>query len=336
MSSPSPDDRLWASQDLPLRDGDHGEAVRDLQRRLVSLGLTPGLDGMFCEHTVTAVAAFQASRGLLDSGICDQATWNAVIEAGHRLGDRLLYLSRPMLRGEDVTALQRRLGGLGFDAGRVDGIFGPDTDAALREFQRNAGLSVDGVCGPTTLMDLERFANRISEPAAVAGVREREKLRSGPRGLDQRTVVIAHAGGLDAIAHAAARALSDTGAETVVLQHHDPSALADQANTLRCDLLVDLEVGDPPCWCAFYQSGDFESSGGRRLAELLTSALADIGLNPGPSRGLRLTLLRETRMPAVVVHLGPVDRVVTDPTSITEACTRAVADWAREPIAPEH
>ncbi len=335
MSPPSPDEPSVASG-LPLREGDQGEPVRDLQRRLVGLGLSPGLDGSYCAHTATAVAEFQASRGLLPSGSCDQATWNAVIEAGHHLGDRLLYLTRPMLRGDDITTLQRRLGGLGFDAGRVDGIFGPNTEGALREFQRNAGLSIDGVCGPETLMDLDRVGSRITEPAAVAGVREREILRSGPRGLEQRRVVIAHAGGLDAIAHATARALAETGADPVVLQHHEPSALAEQANTLDCDLLLDLEVGDAPCWCAYYQSGDFESTGGRRLAELLTDALAEIGLTPERSRGLRLPLLRETRMPAVVVHLGPPERVVTDPTTITEACTRSVADWAHEPLPPGH
>ena len=79
--------------------------MRDLQRRLVSLGLTPGLDGTFCEHTVTAVAAFQASRGLLDSGICDQATWNAVIEAGHKRARPIVMTSIAMSAGMLPSAL---------------------------------------------------------------------------------------------------------------------------------------------------------------------------------------------------------------------------------------
>ena len=50
-----------------------------------------------------------------------------------------------MLRGDDVAELQQRLCTLGFDTGRVDGIFGDATVRALGEFQRNAGLPVDGI-----------------------------------------------------------------------------------------------------------------------------------------------------------------------------------------------
>ena len=74
--------------------------------------------------------AFQDARGLRVDGICGPQTWAAVVESGWRLGDRLLYRRRPMLRGDDVAELQRRLNGLGFDAGREDGIFGDDTDRA--------------------------------------------------------------------------------------------------------------------------------------------------------------------------------------------------------------
>ena len=52
-----------------------------------------------------------------------------------------------MLRGDDVAELQQRLCTLGFDTGRVDGIFGDATVRALGEFQRNAGLPVDGIVG---------------------------------------------------------------------------------------------------------------------------------------------------------------------------------------------
>ena len=45
-----------------------------------------------------------------------------------------------MLRGDDVLDLQHQLNALGFDAGRDDGIFGPHTADALREFQRNVGV----------------------------------------------------------------------------------------------------------------------------------------------------------------------------------------------------
>ena len=65
-----------------------------------------------------------------------------------------------MMRGDDVADLQLRLGALGFDAGRVDGILGPVTQTAIGEFQRNAGLVTDQVCGPETVEALVRLEGR--------------------------------------------------------------------------------------------------------------------------------------------------------------------------------
>lgn len=52
--------------------------------------------------------------------------------------------------GDPVTRLQERLGQLGFDPGGIDGQFGPNTDAAVRAFQQNRGIAVDGIVGPET------------------------------------------------------------------------------------------------------------------------------------------------------------------------------------------
>lgn len=52
--------------------------------------------------------------------------------------------------GVDVRKIQDRLKKLGFDPGLVDGDFGPQTDAAVRQFQKKMGLTVDGIVGPLT------------------------------------------------------------------------------------------------------------------------------------------------------------------------------------------
>ncbi len=52
--------------------------------------------------------------------------------------------------GPDVTLLQRTLQGKGFSPGRVDGEFGPGTEAAVMAFQRSQGLLADGIVGPHT------------------------------------------------------------------------------------------------------------------------------------------------------------------------------------------
>jgi WD40 repeat protein len=64
---------------------------------------------------------------------------------------RNLYLTRPNLQGADVLALQERLLTLGYEqVGVPDGVFGALTDQAIRQFQVDSGLVVDGVVGPNT------------------------------------------------------------------------------------------------------------------------------------------------------------------------------------------
>lgn len=63
---------------------------------------------------------------------------------------RTLALHDPLLRGEDVFALQTGLHGCGFDPGSPDGILGKDTAAAIRSFQRATHLTLDGAAGGQT------------------------------------------------------------------------------------------------------------------------------------------------------------------------------------------
>ena len=149
--------------------------------------------GRYGDATVQAVRTFQERRGLRVDGICGPQTWGALVEAGYRLNDRLLYLRAPMLRGDDVSELQEDLGSLGFDAGRVDGIFGPRTVTALEEFQRNAGLTIDGICGPDTVAALRRVV-RPQGAAPVVSVRETQRLLDAPRRLQGRRVGVGETG----------------------------------------------------------------------------------------------------------------------------------------------
>jgi chitosanase len=65
--------------------------------------------------------------------------------------ERVLFLTRPMMRGDDVKRLQRALG---FSEDRVDGVFGTDTDRSVRQYQTSRGLRVDGKVGPATWSEL--------------------------------------------------------------------------------------------------------------------------------------------------------------------------------------
>lgn len=63
---------------------------------------------------------------------------------------RILKLTSPNMRGEDVRWAQERLNELGYNCGKADGIFGQGTDKAVKAFQRANGLSQDGDIGPKT------------------------------------------------------------------------------------------------------------------------------------------------------------------------------------------
>jgi N-acetylmuramoyl-L-alanine amidase len=309
--------------------------VRDVQHRLVALGFGLGGDdsGAFDAGTDAAVRAFQARRGLRVDGVCGRDTWAALVEAGWRLGDRPLFLAAPLQRGDDVAELQRRLGCLGFDAGRVDGIFGVRTDRALTDFQRNVGLVTDSICGPATLAALARLGGGGGAGASIASVREREHHRGRPPSLLGRTVAVGEAGGLDALARAVAGSLQAGGAVAVLVQHPDESTQAAQANAIGADAFVGLAlaVEGEPCSTAYYRSpSGWESPEGRRLAEVVQAALAPLlggGEREDGVRGMAVPLLRETRMPAVLAELAPATAVVERTAEVAAAVMAAVQRW---------
>jgi N-acetylmuramoyl-L-alanine amidase len=280
------------------------------------------------------VRAFQTIRGLVVDGICGRATWERLVEAGYRLGDRLLYMRRrAYLRGDDVVDLQRRLNSLGFDAGRVDGIFGVDTDRALREFQRNAGLALDGICGPKTVLTLQRLRSKgpESDPAAV---REEVRLASAPATLRERRVVLGERGGMAPFLREVQHTLTEYGALVTLLSHPDDGTLAGQANASGADLYLGIALSPAgrACRAAYWGAHGNVSPAGRRLAGLLLDELSISGAGTeGPPVPMATSILRETRMPAVALDIGPARFVVERAAIAAAAIGRGLSRWADGP-----
>ena len=312
--------------------GDSGDDVRDVQRRLVALGLSMDpaeFGGDFGHSTEKAVRAFQQRRALLVDGIVGPETWEELVEAGFALGDRTVYLRNPYFRGDDVRALQRRLNALGFDAGREDGIFGARCDRAVREFQRNVGREPDGIVGPDTLVALERLRPQLD---AVSGsmVREAEALSRLDATLNGARVAIdpghgptdpgtcgpsglSEAAAAYAIASAFAEELGRRGAEPALLRGPDdcptPTERAHLANEAGAEVCVSIHLNGHPdpaaegATCFYFGTHETSSPAGQRLADLILEELTSrTGLMDGRIHPMSITILRETQMPAVQVE----------------------------------
>ena len=63
-------------------------------------------------------------------------------------------LSQLGSRGQEVRQIQQKLKQLGFYSGSVDGVYGTATQKAVRQFQKNCGITADGIAGPKTLLYL--------------------------------------------------------------------------------------------------------------------------------------------------------------------------------------
>ena len=231
----------------------------------------------------------------------------ALVEAGFRLGDRFLYLHAPMFRGDDVADLQQRLSALGFDTGRVDGIFGRLTSSALADFQRNVSLPVDGILGASTFRELKRVMPRHAEPQLVSDVRDRERLRQAPRTLLGRRLAIGEEGGLDAWYGRP----SSSGGHRSRGHPPDPSRWlapggGGQRRRGRGLRGSPARPRWPPLFGVVLQRVQLRV--GRGAAAGRAPAVAG-GRRPRDSRGrvqgMSLPILRETRMPAVSVRSDP-------------------------------
>lgn len=172
-----------------LREGDVGDVVTTVTNTLHRLGLLASPSSAFDATVADAVRAFQQSRGLSVTGAIDRPTEVALEEARWKLGDRTLRIQEPLMRGDDVAALQARLIDMGFNPGRVDGIFGLNTEAAVKEFQKSVGTQLDGVCGPATIISLMRLMRTVTGGAPLELRAQADRAKRGPALADKVIVL---------------------------------------------------------------------------------------------------------------------------------------------------
>jgi N-acetylmuramoyl-L-alanine amidase len=170
--------------------GDRSTAVELISNTLLRLGFITAPSDIFDEKLTQGIKAFQQERGLTATGVINEITARSLEEARFKLGDRVLsFNASAIMRGDDVSNLQDRLIQMGFNCGKVDGIYGPNTEAAVKEFQKSVGITVDGKCGPATLISLMRLVKTVSG-GAPNQLRETVKHSVRPSALANKVIVI--------------------------------------------------------------------------------------------------------------------------------------------------
>lgn len=305
--------------------GDRGEPVRDIQRRLTGLGIQTVVDGSYGSRTFASVQVFQEARGLPADGIVGPETWRTLVDAGFRLGDRMLYRRSPMMRGDDVSRLQQSLGSLGFDAGKVDGLFGPDTLRAVLDFQHNRGMTEDGFAGREVVEELLLMSRATEKPSREA-VREHEWVDSLPQPITGARIYVDPDRGdtatPDATWSAGTQLTSDlkrSGARVLLSRSVDTSPnerfRAQRANRLDVQIVISITVPHDNVEGVFYFGSPLSTSdAGKAIA---VHVGARLGISTFPRA---VPLLKETRSPAVVI-------AVTSPSAETgSAISAAIID----------
>ncbi len=316
-----------------IKKNSAGEKVTDIQRRLKLLGYNLGvtdIDGIFGVETENAVRKFQQDRGLLVTGLIDQETWQELVDAGYKIGDRMLYLKYPPFRGDDVRTLQVWLKTLGFYPHDENGIFCEKTHKALVEFQNDMNIADDGIVGEETVQNLKSLKRIIvsRETSQFPLIKNPERRKE----LKENKIILDYSENIEdmknseeyfnekiyicrSIVNFCRDILSKNGIETLLSIGDDERQnifLYDRiayANRSEADLLVSIDLnysvdGDANgCSCFYFKGLKSHSIPGYRIANLIqdkiTSSLKVLDCRV---HGANYAILKETSMTSVLVE----------------------------------
>ena len=140
-----------STSDDTLRKGDKGSEVRKMQKRLSELGYPVGvIDGVWGDDTQLAVNLFQCAIGYTERDYATSGMLKKLYAKNAPVYDPYAPLKKGD-RGTDVLLMQSTLAIMGYNPGKLDGVYGANTVAAVSRFQQVAGYPITGEADATTL-----------------------------------------------------------------------------------------------------------------------------------------------------------------------------------------
>ena len=163
----------------PLMVGSRGSDVAIMQSYLnaIRLGMYPAMtklvvDGIFGQRTKATVMQYQGYSGLRQDGIIGKETWDYIVADYEELPVKPTdeypgYVLRPGASGNDVRNMQLKLNNVypvytAINYQSVDGKYGNNMTNAVRRFQGQFGLTVDGLIGEMTWNKIVAVSNGVS------------------------------------------------------------------------------------------------------------------------------------------------------------------------------
>ena len=249
------------------------------------------------------IRSFQQARGLDVTGFVDAVTARALEEARWKLGDRSLYLQEaPLMHGDDIAALQSRL-----------------TEMAVKDFQKSVGATIDGKCGPATIIALIRLTKIVSG-GVPSTLRQNAMQQSRGPALANKVIVLNPDGADQLVYDVAVRTegrLLALGASVFLTRGatNNPSEAEriSFSNKSAADLMISLNIDTYPNEKAhgaatyFYGSDahGVHSIVGERFASLVQREIcARTDLTNCRTHAKTWDLLRMTMAPTVRIDLG--------------------------------
>ena len=129
------------------------DEILDLSNKIQAAGYQFPADSFECKSLVELFLNDYS----LEKTISKENLWFELLNQGYDLGDRILNFSNPVLRGSDIEELQEMLSRLGFYSDPINSEYTRDLMKAVEAFQENRGLSVDGVVGLNTAVEIKKL-----------------------------------------------------------------------------------------------------------------------------------------------------------------------------------